>query len=471
MSEETQELKIHIVTDADTTGFKATTAASGELGISNSKTAEATEELGKEAEKSNHHHNNSRLLYSELNKIIPGLGHAMHAMHAGAVAPAIAFLMALDGVVKMLEEEKKKSEELAESNAQIFTSGFTAQAEAIGKVKELAAEFNRAMEASGQTVMKLLEAQESKETAILNAKIDGEKKVQAARMESEILAAGNDKDKISAIRERYKISGELSGIGDDGKKIEVLEKYKVANEQLAESFKAQAKAAEQNLEEFAGDAAGPAINEERKNQLAGKIKAGSKEFRDEADIFQTAKTFEEYRQMHIEHPEDKMAEAGYTSLKEKGESAMELLKQIDEYKAVTKEISDHAAELKRLQDAVKTTEAKFNDATSAVERLTEKIDSARGVQGVDRDYKSAAADISGNASAGAHIRDHSSGYAEAMAQLQKSQSDGRMLAEEARKAAAAHSENLPAIARLLMEIRRSNEDLMRQIAAANTGFR
>ena len=376
------------------TGFKTASDSAQKLKVDTSDLSDETkrqlgilepldEEIkkgGQAAQEANHHHNNSRMLYTEMNKIIPGLGHAMHAMHAGAVAPAIAFLMALDGVVKLLEDEKKKAEEAATANADIFTAGWEANAGAISKVRELSEEFNRAVNESGQTVLKLLDEQQSKEASVLSAKIEGEKKIRAARMESEILAAGDDKTKISGIRDRYKIADEVSGLADEGKRIELLEKYKAANQQLAGSFKAQAGSAEKNLEDFTGQPYNNAANEEKKNQLESKIKAGSKDFRDETDIFQTAKMFEEYRRMAIEHPDDKMAVAGYNSLKEKGEKADELWKQMEEYKALTKEISDHAAELKRLQDQVRDTEAKFKEASNAVDRLTAQIDSARAVQ-------------------------------------------------------------------------------------------
>jgi len=63
-----------------------------------------SEDAGKKAEEANHHHENTRLIFSELNRIVPGLGHALHAMFSGPLGPIILMSIAIEEVHKKLKE-------------------------------------------------------------------------------------------------------------------------------------------------------------------------------------------------------------------------------------------------------------------------------------------------------------------------------------------------------------------------------
>src|SRR4051812_3526592 len=82
-------LELFIKTYADVTGITLTNEQATVLKENLDKLGEKTKEAGEAGEHANAHHRESRLLFSEINRIVPGLGHALHAAFAGPLGPII----------------------------------------------------------------------------------------------------------------------------------------------------------------------------------------------------------------------------------------------------------------------------------------------------------------------------------------------------------------------------------------------
>jgi len=105
MSDADNTLKIGI--NLETTGLEGAEEAKKVVGDTAEKTrtlGKETEEAGQKAAEANHHHGETRLIFSELNKIVPGLGHALHAMFSGPLGAVILMSVAIEEVHKALKE-------------------------------------------------------------------------------------------------------------------------------------------------------------------------------------------------------------------------------------------------------------------------------------------------------------------------------------------------------------------------------
>lgn len=134
-----QELKIHIVSDADNSGFKSAAEASGDLGKATDKTTESSQDLtrsmpdnlaawdnysrrlggaSESSETFNMKGKEMKRLLLELNQVAPGLGTGIHEIEralAAGVGPLIVFTLAIETAMTYWELYKQKSEAAAES--------------------------------------------------------------------------------------------------------------------------------------------------------------------------------------------------------------------------------------------------------------------------------------------------------------------------------------------------------------------
>ena len=121
-SDDSQEFKIHIVSDADNSGFKSAAGACGELGSANTKTAEVTGDLSKKqeegAEQANILHKNHRLVHQVLRLIAhesgPAAAAALGAIGAAAGGGMLLAVMAVRELFNWIHELNKKSQEWRE---------------------------------------------------------------------------------------------------------------------------------------------------------------------------------------------------------------------------------------------------------------------------------------------------------------------------------------------------------------------
>ena len=127
MSDEAKSLEVKITTPYNGSGAKAAKNDVDNLGGSTkefgAKTGEATEKVA-EQEK---HLEGSRILFGEMNRIVPGLGHALHAAFSGPVGPAIALAMVVLEVKRSLDDANKAMDEAGEEASKgEFKSGIEA---------------------------------------------------------------------------------------------------------------------------------------------------------------------------------------------------------------------------------------------------------------------------------------------------------------------------------------------------------
>ena len=99
-----------------------------------------------ELKKQNEHLEGSRLLFTEINRILPGLGHELHAAFLGPVGAVIAFASVVDAAKSQLEAFNKALDDAAESDAaHNFAEGIRAMNDALAEGIKKIADYNEAI--------------------------------------------------------------------------------------------------------------------------------------------------------------------------------------------------------------------------------------------------------------------------------------------------------------------------------------
>jgi hypothetical protein len=118
------QLEILIKTIADTTGFQMTREQAEATQQALGKYAESTADLGKKTEatgliqeQSTAHARAQFILFSELNKIVPGLGMAIHAAFAGPLGPIILLAAGIAEVTSLIKAQNAALDEQAKAGA------------------------------------------------------------------------------------------------------------------------------------------------------------------------------------------------------------------------------------------------------------------------------------------------------------------------------------------------------------------
>jgi len=176
------------------------------------ETKQTTDKVSESTETANKHHGETRLVFTELNKIVPGLGHAMHAAFAGPLGPIILLGIAIKETQDKLKEynaelDKVTESEVAEHQANIdrVKTAWTNAAVELGK-------YYAALETAGgekDPIKKQLE----NIRAVTDAQLDSSKKIVEALGKQELAYArahGGSPEQIAAIEER--IRRETEGI-------------------------------------------------------------------------------------------------------------------------------------------------------------------------------------------------------------------------------------------------------------------
>lgn len=163
-----------------------------------------TKKGGEMAEHANVHHREMRELFTHMNKLVPGLGEAMHAAFAGPIGPLILLGIAIGGVQEVF---KKYNEELDKVSADQIKE-HTAE---IGRVKSA---WDGAQQAIGKYYAALATAGEEKDPiekalanikAVESAQIESSKKIIEALGKQEVAflrAQGASPDQIAAAEQR-----------------------------------------------------------------------------------------------------------------------------------------------------------------------------------------------------------------------------------------------------------------------------
>ena len=111
------------------------------------ETGKSTDDLSKKtkaaagaSQEHNEHLHESRLLFNELNRIVPGLGHLLHAAFAGPVGPAIALASVVFEIKRSIDETNKSLDGMAAKAAEAsFLSGIESKIGTLNAATEAAA--------------------------------------------------------------------------------------------------------------------------------------------------------------------------------------------------------------------------------------------------------------------------------------------------------------------------------------------
>ena len=248
-----QEFRIHIVSDADNTGFKSAADASDDLATSAKKSAAATEDASKSAGHSEINHRALHRTLEKLNEVVPGLGTAVtflsHGLQAesaaaeGAAAAndevlvsmgelAIVFLT-IQAAAQYWELYKESSKAALEEQ----TKASEKLDEATKKMIESRDKFNEAMERGidpAERISKQLDLQ----TKIVQAQITAERELLKAREETELAGAQTPEQK-DAIKKRYQAALDQNDDNGDAAKTNLITQAKLKAQRQQEQLQGE----------------------------------------------------------------------------------------------------------------------------------------------------------------------------------------------------------------------------------------
>jgi hypothetical protein len=301
-------------------------------------------------------HQNNRILYKLFNMMpepIARIGHSIISLSKGPVGAIIAVVGAFLILKKKIDEVKKSNEEAAASMVALWE----AQQSSFSTAKHMAADYLVQLQSNHQTILDNLNVQMEREQAVLTQQLENEKRLQAARMESEILKAGDDKTKADEIRFRYKLSEEMSGISTEEGKLQRLKKYQEAQSQLKGSYGGQMKTAQEGQAEFnLADAGFSDITASKIKKLDEQIKKGS-------------------AKQGVTEGDQNSLNMFYGRVARGDKNATELWELMKKRKALTEELADRKKAGDDWTKAVSNATEKYNAANSALQSITDKIES------------------------------------------------------------------------------------------------
>ena len=442
------------------------------------------EHAGEAAHGGNKHHGETRLLFSEINKIVPGLGHALHAAFSGPLGPIILVGIAIAEVKEKLKAYNEELDKVGEYEVEEHQKSIEALATAWDDAKKEMGDYYAELATAGEekdpikkqleNIKKLRDAQSEAH----KKELEELQKLEIAYLKSH----GATPDQISQVEARQKQDlatlaakkESADGVGD-------LEEEQRRRNAAAAGLDADYHQKQEHAEYLEGIQ--DRLNrdktklEDQQNPASEAGKAAAKKREEAEKNLKWAENMPDYHFI----PGVGNAVPGNPEKEKEVKKAKEEMESVDAEEAARKKrIEEIRRGIELNEEHVKTAEIRAKTAHDAsIENQTRRtqlpgeIEQARKIQAVhdqERTFEAAAGDIPGNSRAGSHITDHRGGYADAIHQLQQSQADGRKLADEARKAAAAHADNLPAIRDLLIEIRKSNEQLQQQINNARNSI-
>jgi hypothetical protein len=160
-----QNLQIHIISDADTKGFKEASAAGNKLKIDTSDLSDETKRQlgllpqledglkkgGKAAEETGLSHRElKRVLLDIGNVAAPGAGRALMELAMGPVGIGLALVSVYEMLKKTLEDDEAAADKLAELMAKPENGGIMAVKEAWDKAAESLGKYHAAMATAGE---------------------------------------------------------------------------------------------------------------------------------------------------------------------------------------------------------------------------------------------------------------------------------------------------------------------------------
>jgi hypothetical protein len=201
-----QELRIHIISDADNTGFKSTAAAMAdldkEMGVINvtqadvaAATAKTEEALGKFSFKGRE----AREIVQELNHAVPELGTAFRALVAEG-GPLVLVVLAIKAVTEWWDIYKEHATEAADAQA-AATDKMRATLHAMTTAQQ---EYDRVL--AGSTAQADYIKRLEEVTRVLDAQFVVKRKLLELDKETDLAAAKTPEER-AAVEDRYKRAG------------------------------------------------------------------------------------------------------------------------------------------------------------------------------------------------------------------------------------------------------------------------
>lgn len=185
------QLEILIRTIADLDGIKLTKQQTDELttslkeqGVKYEDLTDKTTAAGKSSEGLNMHGSGTRILFSELNRIAPGAGLAMHSAFLGPIGPAILLTGVIAGVFGLLEKYSEELDKAGEAAGKPLSDGVRQLREAWEETIQKVSDYYAALEMV------------SEHKDAIGKRIEDEKKLTEARLdgiEKEIEALGRQR--------------------------------------------------------------------------------------------------------------------------------------------------------------------------------------------------------------------------------------------------------------------------------------
>jgi hypothetical protein len=193
MSEDAR-LKILIQYIRDESQAKAALADMDALQQAGKKAGEGVLEAGEGVKAFNTHGREMHRLINEMDRTLPGTGLLLRAVFNPEALGIAAVVLAVELIVKAFEKQKKALEELA--------GEWIAQRDAIDAAKASADEFTAGLARAKDATSELKE-EFAKEQSVLDAQVQGHKKLIEVLEQEELAQAGGDSDKEEKIKRRF----------------------------------------------------------------------------------------------------------------------------------------------------------------------------------------------------------------------------------------------------------------------------
>ncbi|HZV36576.1 MAG TPA: hypothetical protein VFB72_18505 [Verrucomicrobiae bacterium] len=352
-------------------GLRDLGQAGKETGQALDNLSDAQKDTAKQAEHSTESHRALHMLFRLIGReSAPELGESLHAMEFGSIGGMIILGEVVSFFVKQLEEAAEKVEKLRQEQAALNTSVWEAQTKAATDAAEAAQDYADKLEDIAKSNDKVKQS-ESLELAVLNAKLEAQKKILEAQEKAELAAAQGDKIAQEQIRQRYSdastamdISGETQRIVTEGQQKFKLERDRDTLKAQSDADEAAKESALKNPDAAASQAALDAAT------------AKQKELDDEASKYdlpnlrerlKTASTVSGEAGGESEHAalEDQI-EAGEAAAKAAADNKAKVA-------ALTNAVEEHKEAVKRATAAAEKSLKAFQDNEQAIKDLTDKI--------------------------------------------------------------------------------------------------
>lgn len=161
---------------ADTYGADRINEALAGVRGNASKAGEGMGDLKKNTEEFNVHGREMRLIFRQLDHLIPGLGHIMKSLFDPKDMGLVVMLLVLEQVNEKLKEYKEHLAEIKKYHADLAEAPWNASLEAVSKLREDAAKFAEEMSKVPNALDKMTE-KEKQALEILNAQIEALAKI------------------------------------------------------------------------------------------------------------------------------------------------------------------------------------------------------------------------------------------------------------------------------------------------------